>query len=93
MSFAASLDRLWPPAMARLHPRYRTPHVALIVQGVIATLIFLASLFLTVGGGQTTVQDAYDILVNLTAVIYFVPYLYLCSRDDHVGSTGGKPRG
>ena len=40
-------------------------------------LIFLTSLFLSVGGGQTTVQDAYDILVNLTAVIYFVPYLYL----------------
>jgi glutamate:GABA antiporter len=77
VSFAASLDRLWPPAMARLHSRYRTPHVALIVQGVVATLIFLVSLFLTVGGGQTTVQDAYDILINLTAVIYFVPYLYL----------------
>lgn len=77
VSFAASLDRLWPPAMARLHPRFRTPHVALVVQGVIATLIFLVSLFLTVGGAQTTVQDAYDILVNLTAVIYFVPYLYL----------------
>jgi amino acid transporter len=63
--------------MARLHPRFRTPHVALVVQGVVATLIFVVSLFLSVGGGQTTVQDAYDILVNLTTVIYFVPYLYL----------------
>jgi amino acid transporter len=77
VSFAASLDRLWPPAMARLHPRFRTPHVALVVQGVLATLIFLTSLFLAVGSEQTTVQDAYDILVNLTAVIYFVPFLYL----------------
>jgi len=77
VSFAASLDRLWPAAMGRLHPRHRTPHVALIVQGVIATLIFVTSLFLTIGGAQTTVQDAYDILVNLTAVVYFVPYLYL----------------
>lgn len=77
ISFAASLDRLWPPAMARLHPRFRTPHVALIAQGVVATLIFIASLFLTVGGEQTTVQDSYDILVSLTTVVYFVPYLYL----------------
>jgi amino acid transporter len=77
VSFAASLDRLWPAAMGRLHARHRTPHVALIVQGTIATLIFAASLFFSVGGGTTTVQEAYDILVNLTAVIYFVPYLYL----------------
>ena len=32
VSFAAGLDRVMPEAMARLHPRYRTPHVALIVQ-------------------------------------------------------------
>ena len=63
--------------LGRLHRRYRTPHVALIVQGVIASVIFLSSLFLTVGGGTTTVQESYDILVNLTIVVYFVPYVYL----------------
>jgi amino acid transporter len=94
VSFAASLDRLWPAAMARLHPRHRTPHVALIVQGLISTLIFATSLFLSIGGGETTVQDAYDILVNLTAVIYFVPYLYLfpalirLDRQNGRGSVG-----
>ena len=66
-------------ALGALHPRYRTPHVALIAQGVIATLIFLSSLFLTIGGGTTTVQESYDILVNLTIVVYFVPYVYLFS--------------
>ena len=44
---------------------------------MIATLIFLSSLFLTIGGGTTTVQESYDILVNLTIVVYFVPYVYL----------------
>jgi amino acid transporter len=75
--FAAGVDAVLPGAFARLHDRYRTPHVALIIQGVAASLLFLASVFISIGGGETTVQESYDILVNLTILIYFVPYLYL----------------
>ncbi len=32
---------------------------------------------MSVSGGSTTIQEAYDILVNLTILVYFVPYLYL----------------
>jgi amino acid transporter len=75
--FAAGVDNLLPPAFARLHHRYRTPHVVLIVQAVAASALFLTSVFLTVTGGRTTIQEAYDILVNLTILVYFVPYIYL----------------
>jgi amino acid transporter len=75
--FAAGLDAALPRVFARMHPRYRTPHVALIVEGIVSSLIFLLSVFLTVAGRQTTVQEAYDIMVNLTILIYFIPYLYL----------------
>ena len=75
--FAAGVDAVLPPAFARLHPRYRTPHIALIVQTVATSAIFLASVFVTIAGRTTSIQDAYDILVNLTILIYFVPYLYL----------------
>ena len=75
--FAAGVDAAMPSAFARLHPRFRTPHVALIVQSLAATAIFLASVFFTVAGRTTSIQEAYDILVNLTILIYFVPYLYL----------------
>ena len=75
--FAAGVDRVMPSAFARMHPRYRTPHVALITQGVISSAVFLASLFLSATGSQTTIQESYDILVNLTILIYFIPYLYL----------------
>jgi glutamate:GABA antiporter len=75
--FAAGVDAVLPRPFARLHERYRTPHVALIVQGLAATLLFLLSVFLSVGGGETTVQESYDIMVNLTILVYFVPYLYL----------------
>ena len=34
-------------------------------------------MFISVTGGRTSIQEAYDIMVNLTILIYFVPYLYL----------------
>src|SRR6185436_6403891 len=75
--FAAGVDAAMPSAFAKLHPKYRTPHVALIVQAIATTVLFLASVFLSIGGGKTTIQEAYDIMVNLTILIYFLPYLYL----------------
>ncbi len=75
--FAAGVDSALPRAFARLHPTYRTPHVALLVQSIAASVIFLASVFVAVAGRTTSIQEAYDILVNLTILIYFVPYLYL----------------
>src|SRR5215471_105874 len=70
--FAAGVDAAMPRAFAALHPRYRTPHVALIVQSLASSAIFVASVLVT-----PTIQEAYDVLVNLTILIYFVPYLYL----------------
>jgi amino acid transporter len=75
--FAAGVDAAMPRAFAALHPRFRTPHVALIVQAAASSAIFLGSLFVSVAGRATSIQEAYDILVNLTILIYFVPYLYL----------------
>jgi amino acid transporter len=101
--FAAGVDAVMPTAFARLHDKYRTPHVALIVQALAATVLFLASVFVSIGRGETSVQGAYDILVNLTILVYFVPYLYLFAawvrlrlRDkatgpDVISITGGMP--
>jgi len=75
--FAAGVHKVLPPAFARLHPRHHTPVIAIVVQGIVASAIFLASVFVSVSGGSTTIQEAYDILVNLTILVYFVPYLYL----------------
>lgn len=75
--YAASARGQLPAVFARLHPRFRTPHVALAVQAVCASLTLLVSLFLDVEHRASTVSEAYDVMVNLTILIYFVPYLYL----------------
>ena len=89
--FAAGVDAAMPRAFGALHPRYRTPHVALLVQAAASSLIFLASVFVTVAGRSTSIQDAYDILVNLTILIYFVPYLYLFAAQVRLLPESPKP--
>ena len=75
--YAAAVEGRLPAQLTQLHRRYRTPQTALIVQGVFASLALLLSLFLNVENKNTTVEEAYDVLVNLTIFIYFVPYVYL----------------
>lgn len=89
--FAAGVDAAMPRAFAALHRRYRTPHVALVVQAAASSLIFLASVFVTVAGRSTSIQEAYDILVNLTILIYFVPYLYLFAAQVRLLPESPKP--
>ncbi|HEX9704244.1 MAG TPA: APC family permease [Gemmatimonadales bacterium] len=71
LPFAAGIDRALPPAFSKVHPRWQTPHVALLTQGGIATA------FVLVGLAGATVRDAYVALQSATVILYFVPYLYL----------------
>ena len=69
--FVAGLDAVLPAAFGRVHPRWQTPHVALLVQAGIATI------FVGAGLVGSTVRDAYVALTDTTIVLYFIPYLYL----------------
>ena len=91
--FAAGIDRLLPEWLGRLHPKYRTPHLALLTQGVLSSLILLVSVFLTVTGARSSIQDAYDVMVNLTILAYFVPYVYLFLALPKLRRTSGRADG
>jgi glutamate:GABA antiporter len=69
--FVAGLDRVLPAAFGKVHPRWHTPYVALLVQGTVATVFVLAGLI------GSTVGDAYLALVDTTIVLFFIPYLYM----------------
>jgi len=71
LPFAAGVDRALPPAFARLHPRWQTPYVSLLLQGGLATLFILASL------ANSTVKSAYLLLTQTTLILFFIPYLYI----------------
>lgn len=73
LPFVAGIDRYLPPVFGRIHPRFRTPWVAIAAYGFAGT--FMAFL----GQAGTTVRGAYDVLVSMTIVTTFLPFLYLFS--------------
>jgi glutamate:GABA antiporter len=71
LPFVAGLDRFLPPAFGALHPRWKTPWVALVTQFVLGVV------FIFLGQAGTSVKGAYDVLVSMGVITYFIPYLYL----------------
>jgi amino acid transporter len=60
-----------PPAFGKLHPRYGTPHVAIMVQaGLGAVFVFL-------GQAGTNVKGAYDVLVSMGIITSFIPFVFV----------------
>jgi amino acid transporter len=71
LPFVIGVDKYLPPAFARLHPRWGTPHLALFAEGLLCTLFLLV---LTLG---ENLRAVYQILVDLTTVTTLFPFLYL----------------
>jgi amino acid transporter len=73
VAFVIGLDRYFPKGFGRVHPRWRTPYVAILVQATLATIFLLISVL----GKGTNVEEAYLILLDTQLLVYFIPYLYL----------------
>jgi amino acid transporter len=71
LPFAAGADRLLPPAFARLHPRWHTPHISILALGVLASVLLIA---VQLGDSM---RAAFDVLVSLMIITGFIPYLYI----------------
>jgi amino acid transporter len=71
LPFVAGLDRFLPRAFGSLHPKWKTPWVALLTQFVLGVV------FVFLGQAGTSVKGAYDVLVSMGVITYFIPYLYL----------------
>jgi amino acid transporter len=71
LPFVAGIDRYLPAAFGNIHPRYRTPWIALTVYGLAGILIAI------LGQAGTTVRGAYDVLVSMSVITMFIPYLLL----------------
>ena len=69
--YVIGIDRYLPAALGKTHPKWGTPHVALITQGVIVTLLLLAAV------AESTIQEAYIMLLDLSIILYFIPFLYM----------------
>ena len=68
--FVAGLDRTLPPALGRLHPKWGSPHVALLTCAAISAALTGLSL------AGSTVAEAYQVLLRAAVVINLVPFVY-----------------
>jgi amino acid transporter len=73
LPFVAGVDKFLPAAFGRVHPKWHTPYVAMGVQAV------LAAIFIFLGQAGTSVKGAYDFLVGMGVISYFLPFLYMFS--------------
>jgi amino acid transporter len=81
--FVAGLDRYLPQALGRIHPKWRTPYVALVTHAILSSL-FIGMSFIGAG-----VRDAYLTLLQLAVVLQIVPFLYLYLGLIKVAGTPG----
>ncbi len=95
--FVVGIDRYLPKAFGKIHPKWRTPYVSIIVQAVASALVLLLSQI------NETTRGAYQVVIDITIILYFIPFLYmfaaaikLASRPDRKTNThavlvsGGK---
>jgi amino acid transporter len=71
LPFAAGVDRLLPAAFGRVHPKWGTPHLSILLLGAVASFLLVA-----VQAGDT-LAAAYQALVSLMVITGFLPYLYM----------------
>lgn len=69
--FVAGIDRYLPASFGKLHPRWKTPYVAILVQAVISAAILIFSQI------DATVMEAYQLVVDAAIILYFLPFLYM----------------
>src|SRR6202140_2707405 len=83
--FVVGIDQYLPKAFGKIHPRWKTPYVSIIVQAVVSGAILLISQI------SETARGAYQGLVDVAIILYFIPFLYmyaaaikLASRKDRL---------
>jgi amino acid transporter len=68
--FVAGIDHALPAALGRLHPKWGSPYVALLICAAISA--GLTALSMT----GSSVAEAYQILLRAAVVINLVPFVY-----------------
>ena len=85
--FVAGLDSYMPSWLGKVHPRYSTPHAALIVQGIVSAVLVVLNF---AGAG---VQETFQKLLSLAVVLQLVPFVYAFGALVKFAVTESAPKG
>ena len=70
--FVVGIDRYLPSAFGKIHPKWKTPYISILVQAGVSGAILLLSQI-----KSETVQAAYQMLIDAAIILYFIPFLYM----------------
>jgi glutamate:GABA antiporter len=70
--FVVGIDRYLPAAFGKIHPKWKTPYVSILVQAGLSAMILLMSQIQT-----QTVQSAYQLVILAAIILYFIPFVYM----------------
>ena len=89
--FVVGIDRYLPAAFGKIHPRWKTPYISILVQAVISAIVLLVIQI------NETANSAYQILVDAATILYFIPFVYmyaaaikLAYREDRATESAGR---
>src|SRR6266849_4320994 len=69
--FVVGIDRYLPAAFGKIHPRWKTPYISIIVQATVSGIVLLLSQI------NESTRGAYQGLVDIAVILYFIPFLYM----------------
>jgi amino acid transporter len=69
--FVVGIDRYLPAAFGKIHPRWKTPYVSILVQALVSGAILLVSQI------NDSTRGAYQFLIDAAIILYFIPFLYM----------------
>jgi amino acid transporter len=69
--FVVGIDRYLPAAFGRIHPKWKTPYISIIVQAIASASVLLLSQI------NETTRGAYQVVIDITIILYFIPFLYM----------------
>ena len=69
--FVVGIDRYLPKAFAKIHSRWKTPYVSILVQAAVSALVLRVSQI------NETTRGAYQVLIDAAIILYFIPFLYM----------------
>ncbi|MGZ4858173.1 MAG: APC family permease [Candidatus Angelobacter sp.] len=69
--FVAGIDHYLPAFFGKIHSKWKTPYVSILIQAGISALILILSQI------NATILEAYQSLVDIAIILYFLPFLYM----------------
>jgi amino acid transporter len=69
--FVVGIDRFLPAFFGKMHPRWKTPYISILVQAGLSGVILLIIQI------NESANSAYQILVDAAIILYFIPFVYM----------------